>query len=422
MKKTSALILAGLLCIGSFTACASSAPAPEQADAGVPKSKGKMVVAISEEQKEFFGPAVGKYCKLHPETEIEIEIIPFIDNQPTEKMEKNRKTADDMQVQVLAGKGPDVFILDKENRVFPDMIKSSYNGVFLDLNPVMDGFNGLPLNQTVLKAGEMDGKQYFVPLGYSLAGIAVADDMLGDWKPSSAQPDEFLKEVASHTKVENFYSKSFLKYYTSGLFGTPILDYEEKSITFSKELQDLAKLAAEEPQYTLEDAPELPDVVNLGDSTSSGFEWMIQQSFASGTDIKFLPFPNGADGANAQVNVFAAVRANSAYAAQAGEFLAFLLSDEMQSGSDAFHAIPVNNNAVVPAYQDRFTFGSEEYEKEAAKKAEELFQITQQVTTARFCQYENSLLYKIVSMGTENGSIEEKLEDLKNELRFYFDE
>ena len=292
MKKTSALILAGLLCIGSFTACASSAPAPEQADTGVPKSKGKMVVAISEEQKEFFGPAVGKYCKLHPETEIEIEIIPFIDNQPTEKMEKNRKTADDMQVQVLAGKGPDVFILDKENRVFPDMIKSSYNGVFLDLNPVMDGFNGLPLNQTVLKAGEMDGKQYFVPLGYSLAGIAVADDMLGDWKPSSAQPDEFLKEVASHTKVENFYSKSFLKYYTSGLFGTPILDYEEKSITFSKELQDLAKLAAEGPQYTLEDAPELPDVVNLGDSTSSGFEWMIQQSFASGTDIKFLPFPN----------------------------------------------------------------------------------------------------------------------------------
>ncbi len=246
--------------------------------------------------------------------------------------------------------------------------------------------------------------------------------MLGDWKPSSAQPDEFLKEVASHTKVENFYSKSFLKYYTSGLFGTPILDYEEKSITFSKELQDLAKLAAEGPQYTLEDAPELPDVVNLGDSTSSGFEWMIQQSFASGTDIKFLPFPNGAGGANAQVNVFAAVRANSAYAAQAGEFLAFLLSDEMQSGSDAFHAIPVNNNAVVPAYQDRFTFGSEEYEKEAAKKAEELFQITQQVTTARFCQYENSLLYKIVSMGTENGSIEEKLEDLKNELRFYFDE
>jgi len=412
MKKTSALILAGLLCIGSFTACASSAPAPEQADTGVPKSKGKMVVAISEEQKEFFGPAVGKYCKLHPETEIEIEIIPFIDNQPTEKMEKNRKTADDMQVQVLAGKGPDVFLLDESDSLLPDMVKSSYNGVFLDLNTVIDGIKGLPLNQTVVKAGEVDGKQYFLPLGYRLAGIAVADDTLGDFQPSSGQPDKFLKEVAAHAGVESFRNESLMKWYLPGLFGTPVLDYEEKSVTVSKELQDMAELLEEGSGITDENAPELPDIMTVGDSDDDSFAMLVEGSFASGTDIKFLPFPNGEGGVNAQVSIFAAVRANSAYAAQAGEFLAFLLSDEMQSGSDAFHAIPVNNNAVVPAYQDRFTFGSEEYEKEAAKKAEELFQITQQVTTARFCQYENSLLYKIVSMGTENGSIEEKLEDM----------
>ena len=64
----------------------------------------------------------------------------------------------------------------------------------------------------------------------------------------------------------------------------------------------------------------------------------------------------------------------------------------------------------------------EEYQEAAAKKAEELFQVTQQVTTARFCQYENSLIFKAIFMTSETSSVEEKLNNLKNELRFYFDE
>lgn len=127
--------------------------------------------------------------------------------------------------------------------------------------------------------------------------------------------------------------------------------------------------------------------------------------------------------------MFAAVRANSPQASQAGDFLAFLLSDEMQGktgwegfGSGTmFTAIPVNDNAVVPALQYRFGLGTEEPEA-AKRKAEELFQITRQVTTARFCHYENSLVFQAIFMTSEDRSVEEKLDDLENELRFYFDE
>ncbi len=424
MKKKFALILS--LCIGLFTSCASSGVSPEQ-KAG---NQTEIVIAVSEHQKEFYQVVISEYRKLHPETAVTVEIIPWIDNMPTEKTEKNRKAVKDMQVQVLAGKGPDVFLLDESDSLLPDIVKGSYNGVFLDLNTVIDGIKGLPLNQTVVKAGEVDGKQYFLPLGYRLAGIAVADDTLGDFQPSSGQPDQFLKEVAAHAGVESFRNESLMKWYLPGLFGTPVLDYEEKSVTVSKELQDMAELLEEGLGITDENAPELPDIMTVGDSDDDSFAMLVEGSFASGTDIKFLPFPNGEGGINAQVSIFAAVRANSAHASEAGEFLAFLLSDEMQgsTGWEGFgngkmpSVVPVNNNAVVPALQYKFALGAEEYQEDAAKKAEELFQLTQQVTTARFCGYENSLVRRAVFMTDGSQSVEERLEDLKNELRFYFDE
>lgn len=436
MKKKLALIMAGLLCVASLVSCKSSNPSGENKKEEAPevaedtRDHSKMIIAISESQKEFYTMAITKYVQLHPETEIDVEVIPHMNNAPTEENEKIKKDMKNMQVQIMAGKGPDVFLLDEENIVLPDMVKSSYNGVFLDLNTVIEGLADMPLNQTVLKAGEVDGKQYFLPLGYMLPGIAATGEMLGDWTPSSDQPDKFLKEVSSHTGVKGFPAEFYITEYIAGLFGTPVFDYEEKTITFSKELQNMTELLAERQELSFDEAAELPNVMIMGHSVESSLTEIMKRSFVSGTDVKFLPFPNGEKGVNAQVNVFAAVRANSDYASQAGDFLGFLLSDEVQGSTGwekfgdgkKFTAIPVNNNAVVPAYKYWLSSGTEEYQEEAAKKAEELFQITQQVTTARFCQYENSLIFDAVFMTSEESSVEKKLDNLKDELRFYFDE
>lgn len=436
MKKKLAFIMAGLLCIASLVSCKSSNPSEEKKKEETSKvvedtrDHSRMIIAISESQKEFYTMAITKYVQLHPETEIDVEVIPHMDNAPTEENEKIKKEMKDMQVQIMAGKGPDVFLLDEKNIILPDMVKSSYSGVFLDLNTVIEGLADVSLNQTVLKAGEVDGKQYFLPLGYMLPGIAVTKEMLGEWKPSSDQPDNFLKEVSSHTGVKGFPAEFYITEYIPGLFGTPIFDYEEKTITFSKELQNLTELLADRQELSFDEAAELPNVMIMGHSVESSLTELMKRSFASGTDVKFLPFPNGEKGVNAQVNVFAAVRANSDYASQAGDFLGFLLSDEVQGSTGwekfgdgrKFTAIPVNTNAVVPAYKYWLSSGTEEYQEEGAKKAEELSQITQQVTTARFCQYENSLIFDAVFRTSEESSVEKKLDNLKDELRFYFDE
>ena len=50
--------------------------------------------------------------------------------------------------------------------------------------------------------------------------------------------------------MESFRNESLMKWYLPGLFGTPVLDYEEKSVTVSKELQDMAELLEEGQEET----------------------------------------------------------------------------------------------------------------------------------------------------------------------------
>lgn len=47
MKKKLALILAGLLCIGSFTSCAPSSPSSEKDAAKCAGNQSEMVIAVS---------------------------------------------------------------------------------------------------------------------------------------------------------------------------------------------------------------------------------------------------------------------------------------------------------------------------------------------------------------------------------------
>lgn len=90
-------------------------------------------------------------------------------------------------------------------------------------------------------------------------------------------------------------------------------------------MQNITELLAERQELSFDEAEELPNVMIMGHSVESSLTELMKRSFASDTDVKFLPFPNGEKGVNAQVNVFAAVRANSDYASQAGDFLEFFI-------------------------------------------------------------------------------------------------
>ena len=89
MKKKLAFIMAGLLCVASLVSCKSSNSSEGNKKEETPKvtedtrDHSKMIIAISESQKEFYTMAIAKYVKLYPETEIDVEVIPHIDNAPT---------------------------------------------------------------------------------------------------------------------------------------------------------------------------------------------------------------------------------------------------------------------------------------------------------------------------------------------------
>ena len=94
MKKRLAFIMAGLLCVASLVSCKSSNPSEGNKKEETPevvedtRDHSKMIIAISESQKEFYSMAIAKYVQFHPETEIDVEVIPHMNNAPTEENEK----------------------------------------------------------------------------------------------------------------------------------------------------------------------------------------------------------------------------------------------------------------------------------------------------------------------------------------------
>jgi hypothetical protein len=94
---------------------------------------------------------------------------------------ENRETMlTQLRTQVMAGKGPDLFIMASDPNVqalFQDPEKTMRGGAFCDVLPLfrqaeisMDDFIA-----PVMAAGQVNGKQYIVPLFYQVLGVVTND-------------------------------------------------------------------------------------------------------------------------------------------------------------------------------------------------------------------------------------------------------
>ena len=66
--------------------------------------------------------------------------------------------------------------------LFPDIEKSMMNGAFLDLTDVMDSneFTAENFYMPLLDAGKLKGKQYILPLCFSVPTLTSAESVLKD--------------------------------------------------------------------------------------------------------------------------------------------------------------------------------------------------------------------------------------------------
>jgi ABC-type glycerol-3-phosphate transport system substrate-binding protein len=89
----------------------------------------------------------------------------------------------------MAGKGPDLFILDTDlyNRaapyLFQDTEKAMRGGVFCDLPAADEGGRHFSDDYIapLLQAGRVDGRQYIVPINYEVLSVLTNDITVKSW-------------------------------------------------------------------------------------------------------------------------------------------------------------------------------------------------------------------------------------------------
>ena len=143
-----------------------------------------------------------------------------------------------LNTEIISGKGPDLFIMEGNRltnvNLFPDIEKSMMNGAFLDLTDVMDSneFTAEIFYMPLLDAGKLKGKQYILPLCFSVPTLTSAESVLKDSgfdmqaasKNLAATMDELLRIYKEKPMlvVTDFSMTSALS--------QPIIDYKNHTI------------------------------------------------------------------------------------------------------------------------------------------------------------------------------------------------
>ena len=108
--------------------------------------------------------------------------------QLTADQEERSNRIDQLQTEMMAGQGPDIFILPcddgfgfNETRLIENVEKGMVTGLFADLSQLYDQDETLEkdlLLEKVMDAGMMDGKRYILPLRYQYPIILALEDEL----------------------------------------------------------------------------------------------------------------------------------------------------------------------------------------------------------------------------------------------------
>ena len=132
----------------------------------------------------------------------------------TADQEERSNRIDQLQTEMMAGQGPDIFILPcddgfgfNETRLIENVEKGMVTGLFADLSQLYDQDETLEkdlLLEKVMDAGMMDGKRYILPLRYQYPIIlALEDELQGaglEISELSQNSETFLSTVLSQKK------------------------------------------------------------------------------------------------------------------------------------------------------------------------------------------------------------------------------
>ena len=350
MKKPLAFLAALLLAV-SLSACGETSVWQEPAT--VPQTNESLSVFCIGEGRHvnLIQTALDIYQKMHPDVEVEL-IRPLTEYSYSGDVPE-QEAYDRLAVQIMAGEGPDVFIIDD---FYMDVEKLVRQGLLADMEPFFeaDGFDWEPYNQAVMDSGVWNGRRFVIPLSYDfhvLFTTRTALEETGFDVAACGDFQGFLEETARLMRDSNQTRRPFSEAYipdmptSFGLIeqsGLPIVNYDHQAVDLSS---PLLRSAMEWYKSVLETHPQDINFSNLGGAAAVRDGEALWTTSFSGTyrdfyatagalrtidEVVMMPIRDVDGGIQAKISDPLAVRANSENLQNAYEFLKLILGRGVQ--------------------------------------------------------------------------------------------
>lgn len=416
------------------------------------------------------------YQEVHPNLTLE-----FISPKGVNYMEEREAMISQLNAEILSGGGPDLFIMEgyrtTEINLFPDIEKAMVNGTFLDLTEAMEK-QGLSREEdfytAVLDAGQWEGRQYILPLGFSVPLMISAADVLNassfDLQRAMHTMDSLLTELL------RIYEEQPILVITSidplGVLAQPVLDYEAHQVRLDtsavRRALELEKIfRTEDIAYDL--ARGLFDNTNpaqVQDEFAEGVPFavlqdsrfcinLLRQCQALGIEVSVMPIPNEEGTVTAEIGSYAMGNRNTKYPEEVADLLLYLVSEECQSAAAYadYNQLPIRKGCMQACFDAQYQFSIYDASRERMTEegiAERQEQYGVPLDAARIRQFEaicdqitaahyQTIWYRGVDLGkTETGenvasylhmqywndeiTLDELVETLSSKMRLYLDE
>lgn len=296
---------------------------------------------------------VKAYREENAEVKIKLEVL-------STNLEDEAETKQ-MRTDIMAGKGPDLFILqargqeaDELNFLFPNVNKAIESGVFCNLDEYINNdkfWKDANIPEEILKAGRYNGHQYVLPITIDLPMIVQDEAEKVDISSEKTLLDciEKVRESGNQKALKEIEDYCFTSRFQ---LLENALDYDEQEVLFDKTMYiELGKCLSEVTlQRTRQEESELGEF-----SKRSGASYFVKSTFEE-ENLDYQVIPTVMAKRTAYVQSYGAISANSKEKEIAYDFLRFFLDAERQGGKDSVgrYNWSIESGGEYPVNRDGF--------------------------------------------------------------------
>lgn len=433
MKKLSKSILAFLMISTLLFSCILSGCSQNNDNSQINNNQLSIYLLKDDE----ISPLVKNFNKFQEDIEIKIS-----------EFENTEVLFTKLQTEMMAGKGPDL-IYYNYNTNNQNMIKYIDNDMFTDLNELMkndiseDKLIMGEYNQTVVKSGVYDNKQYFMPLTYLVNSFVTTQENCLNYKIDMSDGFSFdTLDQRLSVFLNDDKNKSICTSLPYTLFFEKFIEGEvdNKGEKFNFETPEFENtFSSIEKSYITCDVNENYDAFQemadgnllfLGSGYFSGNPYVsvmeADEFFKYNMTPKILSYSRDSNSFDSYVGSFLAINSNSNKKQSAYEFIKFSLDYKQQLVLET-NDIPVNNTAFKKYVEkaEKYIESNDEHQDVMASFLKSYLDNIEKVNKCRlnnYYYYENILAPTLSDYLNKTMDYDDFISSLTNKTRLYFDE